>query len=190
MFDYLNSLQGQISMVILIIALVFYLLQTLFGYKLFKFSCAVVGFFIGLSLGIYISGTLCHLTGAWPPIIGVLAGILLGFLAFKLFLVGLFVLVFLIAFSLAEMIPYPEGNKWQIASLIIAVAIAIAAGILAVRFQKVVLIVITAVGGAINSVSIFNQLTNVLSAKYYYVWIASAVLALIGLLLQFLMNKK
>lgn len=191
MVNYFNDLQGQILTVILVISLTFYLLQTLFGYKLFKVSCAIIGFFIGLILGIFIAGSLFHLTGAWPPIIGVLAGILIGFLAFKLFLVGLFVLAFIIAFELARLIPFPDNSKaWDIAALVIAAAIAVIAGILAVRFQKTVIIVMTAVGGAFNAVRIFDQLTKTLSASPYYVLIASAVLSAVGLLVQFLTNRR
>lgn len=191
MQELFNGVQGQLVMVILVISLVFYLLQTLFGYKLFKISCAVVGFIAGFALGIYISGSLIHLTGVWPPIIGVLAGILIGFLAYKLFLVGLFILVFLIAFGLASLIPFPDSNTaWHVVSIVIAAAIAVIAGILAVKFQKIVIIVITAVGGAINSVSVFEEMTNVLSGSPLYAGIASAALAAVGLLVQFLMNRE
>lgn len=191
MTEYITDLQGQVLMVFLVISLIFYLLQTLFGYKLFKVSCAIIGFFIGLILGIYISGHFFGLTGAWPPIIGVLAGFVIGFLAFRLFLVGLFVLAFIIAFELALLIPFPENNNaWDIAALIIAVAIAIFAGVMAVKFQKTVIIVITAVGGAFNAVRVFNQLTNVLSTSQLYTLIASAALAAVGLLVQFLSNRE
>lgn len=189
MFSYFDQLQTQLASAILIVSLVFYLLQTLFGYKLFRASCAFVGFIAGLLLGIFISSGFFHLSGAWPPIIGVLAGLLLGFLAYKLFLVGLFILVFLIAYKLAQLIPFPKEGYWDIASVVIAVALAVIAGILAVRYEKVVIIVITAVGGAINSVTTFTKMSNLLGDSKYSFWIACGAVALVGLLIQFLMNK-
>ena len=190
MVDILDQIQSQLVSVVLVITLIFYLLQTLFGYKLFRASCAIVGFVAGFILGILISSSFFHLQGAWPPIIGVLAGLVIGFLAFKLFLVGLFVLVFLIAFRMAQLIPFPKTGNWDIASVIIAIGIAVIAGVLAVRFQRVVIIVITAVGGAFNSVTTFNKLSDLLSSNPYAFLIASAALSVIGLVVQFMMNRK
>lgn len=188
MSDIFNNITGQILSVITIISLIFYLLQTFFGYKLFRGSCAVIGFLIGLILGISVSSSFFHLSGAWPPIIGVIAGIIIGIISFKLFLIGLFILVFLISFFLAEMIPFPKTGNWPIFSIVIAVVIAIIAAILAVRYQQTVIIVCTGIGGAINSVNTFNNMTGFLKDPVYY-WAAAALLAACGLFVQYLTNR-
>ena len=188
--EYINSVLPQAATVSLVISFIFYLLQCLFGYKLFRISCAIVGFLIGFFAGLIISGSVFHPEGAWPAIIGVLAGILLAWLAFKLFLVGLFALVFLMVFALIRLFPFPAGNVWNVLSYVIPAVAAVLVAFLAVRFQKLVIITITAVAGGINAVAALNKLTHVIPAEpVYFYWIISAALIAVGFLVQFLMNR-
>ena len=120
MANLVNTISSDLMTVFLVLATIFYLCQCLFGYKILKFSCALVGFILGLCLGHYIGSSLIHLTDFWPWIIGVVLGIVLMFLAFKLYLVGVFILIFIMAASLAYQIPFPEGDVWSVVAIIIA----------------------------------------------------------------------
>ncbi len=184
----INTISSNLVTVILVIAMIFYLCQCLFGYKLLKFSCAFVGFILGLFLGYYIGKSLIGLPDFWPWIIGVILGILLLLIAFKIYLVGVFILVFIMAASLAYYIPFPEGDVWKVVSIIIAVAIGILAAVLAVRFNKIVIILFTSIMGSVNCITNFNHLTGYLSVTTMY-YVVIAILALVGIVLQLSMNR-
>ncbi len=185
-----QNISSQMSTVILVIALIYYLLQCLFGYKIFKFTCAFVGFVAGFLIGLLLGLNLFHLETSWSVILGIAIGIVLALLAVKLFLVGVFLLAFSLAFSLALQIPFPETGNWNIFAVIIAAAIGVIIGMLAVRFFAPVIIIYTAISGSINAVAAFARLSGYISNKQPMYFAIVGILAAIGLIVQFIMNRK
>lgn len=190
MTDTIFSLFSEIYTVITVIACIFYICQCLFGYKLLKFSCALTGFIFGLIFGYIIGNELMHLAGAWIWLPTAVFAVVLCLLAYKLYLVGVFILIFVMCFFMALAIPFPSEGVWDAVAIVVAIVLGIVAAILAVRYNKYVVIIFTAIFGALNFVRVFDKLSGVLTQNLI-IYIASvAGLAVIGLLVQIFMNRR
>ena len=73
---------------------------------------------------------------------------------------------------------------------IAAVAAGILIGILAVKFTRPLTIIVTAIFGAVNAVNYLNQISTVLSRHQITTYAAIGVLAILGIIVQFLTTKK
>ena len=176
--------------VILVIALVFYIVQCLFGYNFFKFTCGFIGFITGLLLGLALGLNVFKLETVWAAVLGAAIGIVLALLAVKLFLLGVFLIAFALAFGLALRIPFPQTGHWIILAYVIAAAIGVIIGMLAVRFAVPVIIIYTAVSGSFNAVSTFSELSGYIRNDNLIYFAIVGILAAIGIIVQFLTNRK
>lgn len=190
MVDSLNTMLANILTVFLVISCIFSLAQCLFGYRLLKVSCAIVGFLLGLLIGYIIGVELIHLDSAWPWLPAAIMAIILGFLSYRLFLVGFFILTFVMSFFLALGIPLPRSTTWDIICVVIAFIIGILAAVLAVRYNKVVAIFATAILGAYHFITSLDKLTHLINGNTLIHICAVSIVAFVGLLLQLLMNRR
>ena len=172
------------SVIMLVITMIFAILQCFLGYRLLKVWVAIIGFIIGFLLGLIITMAVGSNIPAWLPfVIGIGAGIVMALVAYKLYLVGVFIYAALLVFGLVYQIPV-SGKNWQIVLLVAAIAAGIAAGILAVRFSRPLIILFSAVGGAGNFTVALAGLVPAISSNQIAFWGILAAMALVGFIIQ------
>ena len=177
----------EFQIILAVISLITGLLQCFFGYKFLRFWVTLIGFLIGFSAGLGIASANIDVKYV-PLIIGVAAGILLGFLSFKIYLVGVFLFIGTIAaVATGSFLKY--ASLPAVAAIIICIAVFILCGILAVKFQRPMVIVITALSGASASAKALRTLVAAVSANHTYFIIILLGLAACGILLQFLTTR-
>jgi hypothetical protein len=121
----------------------FGLLQAFFGYRIFKLTLGLVGFFVvGL---VVMSAVQPHTTEPWIPWVAGLVGGLLGAAILPtLYFLGIFLagafLGAIVGFSFAAVVTPVVAN-------VIALVLGLIAGILALKAQKLMIILATAFGG-------------------------------------------
>lgn len=178
----------KLALASVVVTLIFALLQCFFGYKLLRAWITFVGFLIGFFLGMIISGAL-GASGYVPVIVGIIAGILIALLAFKIYLVGVFLYCGTIAAAATRLIPFPEGKGWVAVSFVIAVAAFLIAGFLAVKFAKPCIIGITAISGACTAVQAIQELSVEFATSDKAPLLALAGLIAAGVLVQVLTTR-
>lgn len=133
------------SFVFMILTVLFGILSCFWGYRAFKVVLGVVGFGIGAYLG---ASTGAYFTGGFG-VIAVIAGLIGGLIGAALvtivYFVGIFVLGALFGWVIYTMIAGAVGYGPQVILLIV---LALIGGILALFFQKFLIIVSTAFIGS------------------------------------------
>ena len=184
-----QSIAEQAENIAVVLTICFYLLQCFFGYKFLKMSCSLIGFILGFIIGFIVSIGPLGLTGYVPAIVGVIAGTAAAFAAFKIYLAGVFVLAGVLAAAASWMLPIPQTGPWNTVKIVVLIAAFVIAGVLAVKYSKPCIIIITAVGGAFAASGHIRDISVYVSANQYLYWGLIAVLAAAGLLVQFLSTK-
>lgn len=190
-YGLLSSGLSGIATALVVILIIFNLLQCFFGYKLLKLSVAIIGFIIGVSIGYALmAGTAAAQNRGWLPVlVGIIIGIILGILSFRIYLAGVFVLTACVTGSAIFGVLAVRGVN-EVICWIAAVAAGILIGILAVKFTRPLTIIVTAIFGAVNAVNYLNQISTVLSRHQITTYAAIGVLAILGIIVQFLTTKK
>ena len=185
-----TKLGSILTVIIPVICLVMALLQCFFGYKLVRFWISLFGFLIGFLLGFFISAHFMGEMGLVQVLIGAGAGVIFGLLAYKIYLAGVFVFCFVLAFAAMACIPWPADDLWNVLSVIICIAVGVLAGVLAVRFSRPLLILITGICGAWNAMNAAMTIWPQLPLQDQNIrLIITALVALVGVLVQFLTTR-
>lgn len=177
-------------------ALVWGLLDCFFGYRVFKVTVALLGAVVGAMLaqaGAQMAG-LGHGAELAALVIGALAG---AGLAFLLYLAAVFLAGFGLGATLAMLL---LAHFNHMVALLAACIVGIIGGIAAVKLQKVVIILATALMGSFRAILALMYFTNQLDWVYYFrqpqqipalidnnAWVFPAVLVLaaVGAIAQF-----
>ncbi|MGI6020429.1 MAG: DUF4203 domain-containing protein [Lachnospiraceae bacterium] len=186
----LNGAQEAISTittVLTVISLILGLLQCFFGYRYLKAWITFFGFVIGISLGYVLTAGL-DISDVVHWIIAIAAGIFLGAASFFLYKVGIFIFIGLCAAALG-LVLLEKVIASDILLFIIVLVLFIVFGILGVKFQKPIIIVITSVSGATSCGTALKQLIPAVADREWYMFAIIAVLAIAGISLQLIMNK-
>lgn len=169
------------------------LLICFLGYKLLKLIITINGGFIGGILGaiggaVIMKGLSC---GPWIIVVCILGGILIGgFLAFKLYRLGIFLQFFFYG-TLTSAILLALLNLREPAILLaVSAAIGIAIGVLAVVLNKSFIIVGSAIIGGFNAASASGMIAPVIAKEEGIEFLIGLVLAILGAVVQFLLEKK
>ncbi len=171
-----------------IILLVFYVLQCFLGYKMLRVSVAIAGFIAGAFIGSALTASLN--LPSWVPVVTALAlAIILALLAFKIYLAGVFLLSFFVTASVVWALDFPAGTAWNVVHAVVSVAAGILVGVIAVKFTRPVTILVTGIGGAINIVGNAVFISLVMSRIGLPNYVVTAILAILGILVQFLTTK-
>ncbi len=174
-----------INQIFLVFSVAFYLVVCYLGYKCIKGLVAVVGFIIGFILVFIISaGVYARDTYYLPAALGLAAGVGFAFIAFKLYFVGVFILCgTLAARAVAEL---PFGNEWAQSNirLILCLAAFLIVGIIAIKFAKGCIILVTSVSGAFNAVKLLETPIELLDESTVLKIAVIAFVAISGILVQ------
>lgn len=133
------------SFAVMILTVLFGILSCFWGYRAFKVVLGVVGFAIGAYLG---AGAGIYFTGGFgviAVITGLVGGLIGAALVSVVYYVGIFVLGAICGWVIYTMIAGAAGYGPQ---MILLIALALLCGILALFFQKFVIIVSTAFVGS------------------------------------------
>lgn len=183
-----------------ILLTVFGVLSCFYGYGLFKFTLVIIGFFGGIFL-VMNYGPAFIADKTVLIIIAVSVGIILGILVLIFYYLGIF-----LSGAFAAFIIYSNLNLTihGVDPLIIMIIIGIAGGIISILFQKIMIILSTAVLGAYGIVTGlayfiyslkngFHAFPNFYGALknyhdlYYILLFITAILAVCGFIFQFRM---
>ena len=167
------------------VTIAFGLLSCFLGYKLIRMWMAFIGFVMGMSLGYILS--INHVSNvAMAILIGFVAGVLIGFIAYKIYKLGVFIIAFVASLAfVGQLLTYFNEPNWLWVVLTIILALGVA--IISLKFVKPVVIISTALNGAVTvmmgvfKVMRIDAVTTML--------LAALLLALLGMIVQFFTNK-
>lgn len=144
-----NFMPENMGWLAIVFALILAAVSGLFGYKLMRFFIGVSGLALGFVVGYTLTA---HFTSnVWIALlIGLIAGIVICMLAFKLYIAGVFILTaFMTASAVDTLI---QSNAWW--AWVLAIAAGILVGIIATKFIRPVVILSTSLSAGVNIVSI------------------------------------
>ena len=168
------------------VSIVVGLISCFLGYKFLRIWMALIGFVIGMSVGYFVSDKYFS-NAVIPIIIGFLAGVLVGFIAYKIYLVGVFLMAFFGTFGfIGQLLDHYNvpGLMWLILTVVLAIVIAA----IALKFVKPVIIISSALNGGVMVMGGVFKLLNE-NAKHMML-LAAILLAILGIMVQFFTNKK
>ena len=140
------------------------LLDVFFGYRVFKVTLAVVGGLIGLAAAHGLSGVLGLGDGA--QVIALVTGAMLGAaLAFLLYIAAVFVAGFGFGVTLGVLL---LANHHQMVALLSGLVMGIIGGFLAVKAQRVLIVLSTSLLGSFRAMLALAYFTNRLDWLYYF----------------------
>ena len=143
----LASLPQGAFVALMLALLAFGVLQCFFGYRIFKVILGILGFFWGAALGA-VGGAM---TG---PLFVLLFAIVGGVLGAVLFVLLFFVGIFFLGAGLGLLVGMAiSALVGVVPAVFIALPLAVIGGVLALVFQKLIIILATAFGGAWSTVS-------------------------------------
>lgn len=145
-------------------AIVWGVLDVFFGYRVFKVTLAVVGGLLGLAAGHGIATALGLGPGA--QVAALVTGALLGAaLAFLLYIAAVFVAGFGFGATLGMLL---LANHHQMVTLLAGALMGIIGGFLAVKAQRVLIVLSTALLGAFRAILALTYFTDQLDWLYYF----------------------
>ncbi|MBR2189636.1 MAG: DUF4203 domain-containing protein [Eubacterium sp.] len=185
----ISQIMERVMIGVAVIVLILSLLQCFFGYRMLRFWVTIIGFLVGFIGG----GAFAAYASDDPSAIlvvlaGLSAGVILGFLSFKLYLVGVFLYCGLLAAAVAYMIRFPEG-RWQNVKLVLMIVVFIAAGVLAVVIQRYFVIGVTAVSGGVSAARALSMIVPELSEDPKMTAAAAVVLVILGAAVQVMTTR-
>jgi uncharacterized protein YacL len=139
-------------------------LDCFFGYRIFKVTLAVVGGLLGLGAGYSLMSALGLGQGA--QIVGMVVGALVGAgLAFLLYIAAVFVAGFGFGATLGMLL---LANYHQMVSLLTGLVMGIVGGFLAVKAQRILIVLSTALLGSFRAILALTYFTSQLDWLYYF----------------------
>lgn len=184
--DALAQMMAIAGVVFLIISTIYALLNCFFGYQLKKVWVTLIGFGVGFLLG-FLSCLIWIESSAVVGIavaVGLVVGVLLALLAYRLYRVGVFLWMALLTFgSVASLF---DGNiEWL--GIVLGVVAGVVVGVLSLRYLRPVCIFSTAINGGILAAQNIFTLCNI--TQVGIVLGVGLALAVLGMLLQFHLSK-
>lgn len=165
------------------VILVFGVMNCILGYRLLRFWMMLGGFMLGASLGFVGVHTL-DVQDKYMYIGAMLAGgVILAVIAFLIYKAGVFMLGAGIGWAVSIYVIHPMTS----ASFFLCILAGVGLGALGVRYCREVLIVATSLMGGIMAGLSLAKLGNL--REFPYGIAMSAAFALLGILIQFVINK-
>lgn len=177
-FDTLKELLTKYGTYLLIAAAVFALLNCFFGYVLRKVWSVLLGFGIGASGGMLLA---TYTEQSYNMILGVTLGLglIFGLLALLLYRIGTFFLIIgFLGFSLYRLL-----NPQDLVMLMFLLGIAVITALIGVPFERVTVILITSVCGALTAVTLAYDIQK--TPYDLVMWVIILILAALGMVFQF-----
>ena len=177
------QLADTLSMIVFGLVLVFGLMNCILGYRLLRFWMMLFGFLIGAGIGAFGASQMGITDKTIYIVAMVAAGVILAVIAFAIFKAGIFLIGAGLGLSVTIYVIHPTTSFTFFICLLAGVGL----GILAMRFEREVIIVGTSLLGGILSGLATAKLANMEEIPFGIIF--SVGYALIGLLIQFAINK-
>ena len=191
--EILNSvrqLSREIGQIILAFSLLFAVLQCFFGYRLLKVWIGLVGFLLGFVLGFLISGAMVEGESYLPALFGIAVGVIFALLAFKIYLIGVFLYCGALAAGAVHALPLPSEEGWNVLGIVFCVLAFLVVGFLATKFARPFIIAVTAATGAVRVTESLQGMWPQLAGNQILGWLMILALAAAGMIVQFASTKK
>ena len=186
----------QNNLIVIITALVIALLYVFFGYKLLRVYISLLGFLIGVALGIVICAVFDLSNTTAVIVIICVCAVALAALGFWLYKAGLFVMILLSLFPIILSVVSEFTTVEPVFMWIGSILFALVLAILAMFFVRPVVIIVTAVSGGLSIANlIINSLlpeiaqVNTVDGARIFMLIIGAVIAVLGIYFQFVTTK-
>ena len=177
------QIAGTLSMVLFGAVLVFGIMNCVLGYRLLRFWMMIFGFLIGAGIGLFA----IHQIGFGEKVyyaVGMIGvGLVLAILSFAVFKAGIFIMGAGIGLTLTVYIIHPTTSF----SFFICLLVGVGLGMLALRYEREVIIVGTSILGGILSGFSAAKLAKMEEIPFGIIF--SIGFALVGMLIQFAINK-
>ena len=175
-----------VGVVVIVFTMIPFLLNCFFGYKIKKVMITIGGVIkgaiIGAILGVILAASTDIPVGATVGIAAILIAILGGFLAFKLYKFGIFMLYWFLG-TLVFLVVFIVMGMFEMS--FIAIIPGLVVGILAVVLNKPYLIITTAIAGGMGAGYLIGILTNTVVG-----FLLGIALSVGGAIVQFHLEKK
>lgn len=172
--------------IILLVEVIFGALNCFFGYKLLKVWIAVCGFLIGAGAGFLIAAR--FLTDR-NMVFGITAaaGIIIAVLAYEVYLVGVFILGWMLSVLAVTAVvrSLPLDDKTKLVALAAGVLLGLLVGVLLVKLARPSIILLTGISGGIGTITAVFSLLEI-QQPAIVVTGAGILLAIVGIVVQFL----
>ena len=186
----------QNNLIVIITALVVALLYVFFGYKLLRVYISLLGFLIGLAIGVVICAVFDLSNTTAVIVIICVCAVALAALGFWLYKAGLFVMILLSLFPIILSIVSEFTTIQPVFMWIGSILFALVLAILAMFFVRPVVIIVTAFSGGLSIANlIINSLlpeiaqVNTVDGARIFMLIIGAVIAVLGIYFQFVTTK-
>ena len=140
------------------------ILDCFFGYRVFKITLAVVGGLVGLAAG-HGAATALGLGETAALVSMVVGAVLGGVLAFMLYIAAVFIAGFGFGATLGMLL---LANYQQMVSLLVGVITGIIGGFLAVKAQRILIILSTSLLGSFRAILALSYFTHQLDWLFYF----------------------
>ncbi len=177
------QIAGTLSMVIFGVVLVFGIMNCVLGYRLLRFWMMIFGFLIGAGIGLFAVYQIGFGEKLYYAVGMIGVGLILAILSFAVFKAGIFIMGAGIGLTLTVYIIHPTTSF----SFFICLLAGVGLGMLALRYEREVIIVGTSILGGVLSGFATAKLANMEEIPFGIIF--SVGFALVGMLIQFAINK-
>ena len=177
------QIAGTLSMVLFGVVLVFGIMNCVLGYRLLRFWMMIFGFLIGAGIGLFAIHQIGFGEKMYYAVGMIGVGLVLAILSFAVFKAGIFIMGAGIGLTITVYIIHPTTSF----SFFICLLAGVGLGMLALRYEREVIIVGTSILGGILSGFATAKLTNMEEIPFGIIF--SIGFALVGMLIQFAINR-
>lgn len=177
------QIAGTLSMVVFGVVLVFGIMNCVLGYRLLRFWMMIFGFLIGAGIGLFAVYQIGFGEKLYYAVGMIGMGLILAILSFAVFKAGIFIMGAGIGLTLTVYIIHPTTSF----SFFICLLAGVGLGMLALRYEREVIIVGTSILGGILSGFATAKLANMEEIPFGIIF--SVGFSLVGMLIQFAINK-
>lgn len=177
------QIAGTLSMVVFGMVLVFGIMNCVLGYRLLRFWMMIFGFLIGAGIGLFAVYQIGFGEKLYYAVGMIGMGLILAILSFAVFKAGIFIMGAGIGLTLTVYIIHPTTSF----SFFICLLAGVGLGMLALRYEREVIIVGTSILGGILSGFATAKLANMEEIPFGIIF--SVGFSLVGMLIQFAINK-
>ena len=177
------QISGTLSMIIFCVVLIFGIVNCILGYRLLRFWMMIFGFLMGAGIGLFAVHEAGITNKTYYMIAMLAAGAVLAIIAFAIFKAGIFIMGAGIGLTLTVYVIHPTTSFAFFICLLAGVGL----GFLAMRYEREVIIIGTSVLGGVLSGFATAKLAGMEEIPFGIIF--SAGFALVGLLIQFAINK-
>ena len=177
------QIAGTLSMALFGVVLVFGIMNCVLGYRLLRFWMMIFGFLIGAGIGLFAIHQIGFGEKMYYAVGMIGVGLVLAILSFAVFKAGIFIMGAGIGLTITVYIIHPTTSF----SFFICLLAGVGLGMLALRYEREVIIVGTSILGGILSGFSAAKLAKMEEIPFGIIF--SIGFALVGMLIQFAINK-